>query len=82
MRLRTVFQSLAPDAERYATYNESEYDGAPDAGAQMIGYGPTEADARADFMDLWLERESERDVKRAVQLAKVWDGFLDRLFSR
>jgi hypothetical protein len=61
VKLSTEFRSLAPDAERWACINDDEYDGAPDAGAQMVGYGPTEQPAKDDFMDQWMEREAERD---------------------
>ena len=81
MRLYTEFRYLAPDAERYAVYDADEYDGAPDAGAQLVGYGATPEEAKADFMDKRLERESERDVNRAIRHAKVWDSFLERLFG-
>lgn len=62
--------------------NDNEYDGAEDAGPQMVGEGKTADEAKADFMDQWMERESERDCARAVKFAKVFDGFLDKLFGR
>lgn len=62
--------------------DSSEYDGAPDAGAQLVGEGDTEEAARDDFMDQWMERESARDVKRAVDHVKVWDGVLEQIFQR
>lgn len=82
MKLRTEFVYLAPDSERYYCINDDEYDGAPDAGPQMIGYGPTAEAAKADFMDKWMERESERDCARAVKFAKTFDGILNKLFGR
>lgn len=66
----------------YVAYNSDEFDGAPDAGPQMVGYGKTAEEAKAEFMDLWLEREAERDMKAALARAKVWDGMLDTLFGR
>jgi hypothetical protein len=65
----------------YRCINDSEYDGAEDAGPQMVGEGKTAEEAKADFMDQWLERESERDVSGALKQMRVWDSFLERLFG-
>lgn len=81
MKLRVEFCYLAPDSERYTCINDSEYDGAEDAGHQMVGYGPTAEAARADFMEQWMERECERDCARAVKFAQTWDMFLMRIFG-
>lgn len=81
MKLHVEFRYLAPDAERYDCINLDEYDGAPDAGAQMVGYGPTAEAAKADFMDQWMERESERECARAAKFMKTWDNFLARIFG-
>lgn len=81
MKLVSEFRYLAPDAERWACYNSDEYDGAPDAGAQMVGYGPTEEAAKADFMDQWLEREADRDMKNAAKHAAHWDAFFEKLLG-
>lgn len=81
MKLSIDFRYLAPDSERYVCINEDEYDGAPDAGPQMVGYGPTEEAAKADFMDQWLEREADRDIKQAAKHATYWDAFFERLLG-
>lgn len=65
----------------YAAYDENEYDGAPDAGPQLVGFGKTEEEAKADFMDQRMEREAERDCKRAIAQAKVWDQVMTKLFG-
>ena len=62
--------------------NDDEYDGAEDAGPQMIGEGKTAEEAKADFMDQWLEREAERDTTRALNHMKVWDSFLEQMLGR
>jgi hypothetical protein len=61
--------------------NDNEYDGAEDAGPQMVGEGKTAEEAKADFMDQWMEREAERDMKAAVRQMRVWDSFLDQMFG-
>lgn len=65
----------------FRCYNDNEYDGAPDAGAQMVGEGKTAEEAKADFMDQWMERESERDVSGALKQMRVWDAFLEQMFG-
>lgn len=66
----------------FRAINDNEYDGAEDAGPQMVGEGKTEAEAREDFWQQWLEREAERDTKRAIAQAKHWDSFFERLLGR
>jgi hypothetical protein len=61
--------------------DDNTYDGAPDAGPQMVGEGMTAEAARQDFWDQWLERESERDVNRALKQMKVWDSFFDQIIG-
>lgn len=61
--------------------DENEYAGAPDAGPQLIGQGDTEENARADFMDRWIEREATRDMKNAVNFAKSWDSMIEKLLG-
>ena len=60
---------------------DDDYDGAPDAGLQLVGEGNTEQEAKDDYMRQWMEREADRDCKRAVQNMKVLDGMLDSLFK-
>ncbi len=59
--------------------DDGEYDGAEDAGPQLIGQGDTQEDARRDFMDKWLAREAERDLKSAAEAGKVWDSMIRKL---
>ena len=66
----------------FRCYNEDEFDGAEDAGPQMVGEGKTAEEAKADFMDQWLERESERGTTRALTHMKVWDSFLEQTLGR
>lgn len=61
--------------------NDDEYDGAPDAGPQMVGEGKTADEAKADFMDQWMEREADRDMARAVERSKYWETFFEQLFG-
>jgi hypothetical protein len=79
MKLRVTPNDFGP---AFSCIDDNEYDGAPDAGPQLVGEGNTEEAAKQDFMDQWMERESDRDCKRAVQNMKVIDGFLDSLFGR
>jgi hypothetical protein len=65
----------------YACIDTNEYDGAPDAGPQLIGRGKTEEEARADFFEQRMEREADRDMKRAQSQMKVWDDILGKLFG-
>lgn len=65
----------------YAAYDANEYDGAPDAGPQLVGFGKTEEDAKADFMDQRMEREARRDAERAIKQAHVWDQVMTKLFG-
>lgn len=82
MKLRTehVFPPIPDRNSDWMAYDEETYDGAEDS-HPIVGWGPTEEAAKADFMDRWMERECERDVSRAVQFAKVWDGFLNKIFG-
>jgi hypothetical protein len=47
----------------YAAYDDDTYDGAPDAGAQVVGWGATEAEAVADFWEQWNEKYDERRLR-------------------
>ena len=48
MKIRTGFEYLAPDSERYWALDDDTYDGAEDSdNRNEIGTGPTEADAIA-----------------------------------
>jgi len=44
----------APPAERWAAYDDDTYDGAEDAGPQVVGHGATREDAIADY---WAQIE-------------------------
>lgn len=59
--------------------DDNEYDGAPDAGPQLIGEGMTAEAAKADFVDRWMERESERDTNAALKQMRVWDSFFEQI---
>ncbi len=62
--------------------DDDTYDGAPDAGPQMVGEGETAEEARQDFWEQWIERESEREVNAAVKQMKVWDAFFEQIVRR
>lgn len=53
----------------WAAYDDNTYDGAPDAGPQCVGYGPTEEAAIADFKEQWAEKHG--DAKTAGPLRKA-----------
>ena len=40
----------------YAAYDDDTYDGAPDAGPQIVGWGATEQAAIAEFWEQWNEK--------------------------
>ena len=42
---------FAPADSQWMAYDDSTYDGAPDAGPQVVGFGPTAAAALADYAD-------------------------------
>lgn len=67
---------------KYSCVDDNEYDGAPDAGPQLVGQGDTEEAAKQDFMDQWMERQADRDCRAALKHVKVIDKFLDSLFGR
>jgi hypothetical protein len=47
----------APRSERWHAYDDDTYDGAPDAGPQIVGYGATPLDAINDYWSrVWDER--------------------------
>ncbi len=77
MKLRITCTN--PFGPKFTCIDDNEYDGAPDAGPQLIGLGETQEEARADFMDQWVTRESERDLKNAVEAGKVWDDMMRKL---
>ena len=45
-----VTESITLD-HRFSCIDSNTYDGAPDAGPQVVGYGPTEIDALRDFVN-------------------------------
>ena len=61
--------------------DDNTYDGAPDAGPQMVGEGKTPEAAKMDFWDQWMERECDRDMKAAMKRADVLDSVIQQLFG-
>lgn len=57
VKLRTehVFPPIPIRSCDWCAYDENTYDGAPDAGHQIVGYGSTEHEAIADFREQLLE---------------------------
>lgn len=66
----------------WVCYDADQYDGAPDAGPQDVGYGNTEEESRIAFYEGRAEREATRDCNRAIANTKVIDGMLGKLFDR
>lgn len=77
MKLRTIHHPLG-----FQVIDDNEFDGASDAGPQLVGEGSTPDAARRDFMDKWLEREVARDCQRGVGFAQSWDSMIGKLFGR
>ena len=63
MTLRTehVFPPIPLRTFDWCAYDEDTYDGAPDGGPQIVGWGRTEAEAVAHFREQWEERQLERE---------------------
>lgn len=78
MKLRITAHEFGP---QFSCIDDNEYDGAPDAGPQLVGQGDTEEAARKNFMEQWIERECARDLKNAVEFGKSWDAMLSALFG-
>jgi hypothetical protein len=66
----------APPSERWHAYDDDTYDGAPDAGPQVVGHGATEYAAIADF---WRQ-VAEHHEEQAAEIQAVID-LLDKLDS-
>lgn len=73
MKLRYQHNAFGPKVH---CIDESEYDGAPDAGPQLVGQGDTQEEARRDFFEQWLNREALRDIKRGVSAMQSWDNII------
>lgn len=60
-KIKTVcFCPPIPDrSSDWAAYDDNTYDGAPDAGPQVVGWGETEEEAVADFREQWAEMMEE-----------------------
>lgn len=43
----------------WMAYDDNTYDGAPDAGHQIVGSGATEAEAIRDFQEQWDEEHEQ-----------------------
>jgi hypothetical protein len=48
---------FAPQSERFTAYDSNTYDGAPDAGPQIVGHGATSEEALADYDRLIANRD-------------------------
>lgn len=61
MPIRTSrdLSGFAPMASCWMAYDDSGYDGAPDAGPQTVGRGPTEIAAVLDLVASIIEAEPE-----------------------
>lgn len=55
IRTEHVFPPIPIRSCDWVAYDENTYDGAPDAGPQIVGYGSTEHEAIADFREQLLE---------------------------
>jgi hypothetical protein len=69
MKLRICPQAFGP---KFTCIDESEHSG-------LIGQGDTEQEARRDFWDQWLNRESLRDMQRAKSSMDSWDQMMRKL---
>jgi len=56
LHLEHVFPPIPSRQFDWAVYDDETYDGAPDAGPQIVGYGPTPEAAKADFEEQYAER--------------------------
>jgi len=83
LKLKTehVFPPIPDRNSDWMAYDENTYDGAEDS-HPIVGWGPTEEAAKADFMDQWMEQEAERDMKSAMRQMRVWDSFLGQIFGK
>lgn len=68
MKIRTEFVYLAPDSERYVTIDDDRYDGAEDAGHQLVGRGATEEASRRDYFDQLVEEGFPREERRDADI--------------
>jgi len=84
MKIRTehVYPPIPSRTSDWCAYDEDSYDGAEDAGPQLVGWGPTEEIALEDLRDQIMERECERDMKRALAMGKVWDSLFEQLLGK
>jgi hypothetical protein len=65
----------------FTCYDQDQYDGAPDAGPQDIGYGKTEEEARQAFFEGKAQRESVRDCTDAQRRLDFVTGNLSKYFT-
>ena len=49
---------------------------------EPVGYGATEEEAKADFMEQWEEREDARDATRPIDTMDLPAAVLAKLFER
>jgi hypothetical protein len=53
VKTECVYPPIPIRAHDWAAYDDSTIDGAPDAGFQCVGHGPTEQEAVVDFWETW-----------------------------
>jgi hypothetical protein len=56
IHLEHVFPPIPSRQFDWAVYDDDTYDGAPDAGPQIVGYGATPEAAMLDFQEQLAER--------------------------
>jgi len=75
-----VYPPIPDRSNDWCAYDEDTYDGADDS-HPVVGWGATEAEARADFLQIWQDREEQRELDRAGKAVKVWDDVFNRLLG-
>lgn len=78
MKLRYQHNAFGPKVH---CIDENEYDGAPDAGPQLIGEGDTEEQAKGDFFEQWLNRVAMQDIKRGASASDSWDKIMRQVMG-
>ena len=76
MKLRYQHNPFGP---KVTCIDDDTYDGAPDAGPQLIGQGETEQEAKDDLLGQWIAKQVDNDLKAAAPALKSWDDMMRRL---
>jgi hypothetical protein len=73
MKLRTVHvhPPIPVRAFDWCAYDEERYDGAPDAGPQIIGWGTTETDAIYEFLVVLDDKELDGMRVAAEEIVRL-----------